>query len=561
MNARDWMNKGNTMLQASQWKEALQAFEKAIEAHPEKDIEAICWLGQGSALCSLSRWKEALHALEKAIETNPGDDIVAIITVPYLYCKGVVLNELSRREEAVKCFDKVIELDPQNAYALYVKYLTLIKIGRLKDAFQVYSEAVKIDPKVAVRHILQQATSLKERIYRKAILKFAEEAIEIYTQLFNSFPVSIKAPHQTQSDESTAIVRKCGYSYWATQEKCSRPLLKGYDKCFWHVTDTKKYDTEIMTEYFGRSVDLKEALEVEVSLGNSLEGAYLREAHIAGNWNNKGPMLQGAILRRADLSNATLSCGSLNGADLIAANMEGAYLSDVDIRNASCWYTNLHNVKFRNNDFAGVHGITKDNFRGLKKGIIPVYHILETYPDQCERMYRELAKYFVENGLFDDASWAAYRGKLMQHRLLLSGISIFKLSARMLTENLLHLSHAHKLSLLPILSKWFHNLAKILASYLLCLVWGYGERPLRVIFTGAFTIFLYALSYQWLDALSISGLKTAFYFSTVTFTTLGYGDVIPKPEFRMFAASEALAGIILTGLFLFTLARRASARG
>ncbi|MGA3282381.1 MAG: ion channel, partial [Smithella sp.] len=115
--------------------------------------------------------------------------------------------------------------------------------------------------------------------------------------------------------------------------------------------------------------------------------------------------------------------------------------------------------------------------------------------------------------------------------------------------------------LLPLLSRWFRNLTKILASYVLCLVWGYGERPLRVIFTSAFTIFLYALSYQWLDALSISGLKTAFYFSTVTFTTLGYGDVIPKPEFRMFAASEALAGIILTGLFLFTLARRASARG
>ena len=32
------------------------------------------------------------------------------------------------------------------------------------------------------------------------------------------------------------------------------------------------------------------------------------------------------------------------------------------------------------------------------------------------------------------------------------------------------------------------------------------------------------------------------YFSIVTFTTLGYGDFYPKPEMRLFTASEALVG-------------------
>ena len=148
----------------------------------------------------------------------------------------------------------------------------------------------------------------------------------------------------------------------------------------------------------------------------------------------------------------------------------------------------------------------------------------------------------------------------MSHRLLLSGLGIYKLLASMLIENDSQLQPVHK-RLLLLYARWLHNLVKLLTSYLSRGIWGYGEKPLRVIFTGAFTIFLYALIYQWLNALSEGGLKTAFYFSMVTFTTLGYGDIIPKPEFRMVAASEALAGIILTGLFLIYAGATSSARG
>ena len=42
----------------------------------------------------------------------------------------------------------------------------------------------------------------------------------------------------------------------------------------------------------------------------------------------------------------------------------------------------------------------------------------------------------------------------------------------------------------------------------------------------------------------------ALYFSTVTFTTLGYGDFQPRPETRLAAASQALMGYIYLGLGL-----------
>ena len=290
-----WFCKGYALCGLSRWEVAIQALEKAIEAQPENNIAALCWLCKGQALYGLSRWEGAIQAFEKAIEAQPENNVAALCW----FCKGQALYGLSRWEEAVKCFDKAIEIDHQNADALFFKCQTLGKIGRLEEAFRAYGEAIKIDPEVTSRWPLIQATSWKKRTRRRAILKVAAEAIEIYTQIFNSFYLPNKEPIQTQSQESTAGGPKCAYAYRATSDKCSRPLLKGYDKCFWHATDTKKYDSKVMGEYFGSNIGLKEALEAEVDAGNSLEGAYLRDANIGGNWSTKGPMLSGAILRGA----------------------------------------------------------------------------------------------------------------------------------------------------------------------------------------------------------------------------------------------------------------------
>jgi hypothetical protein len=39
----------------------------------------------------------------------------------------------------------------------------------------------------------------------------------------------------------------------------------------------------------------------------------------------------------------------------------------------------------------------------------------------------------------------------------------------------------------------------------------------------------------------------ALYFSTVTFSTLGYGDIVLAPEFRLFGALEGVSGFLLIG--------------
>lgn len=40
---------------------------------------------------------------------------------------------------------------------------------------------------------------------------------------------------------------------------------------------------------------------------------------------------------------------------------------------------------------------------------------------------------------------------------------------------------------------------------------------------------------------------TAAYFSIVTYATIGYGDVVPPPDWRLVAAIEGLTGVLLLG--------------
>lgn len=64
-------------------------------------------------------------------------------------------------------------------------------------------------------------------------------------------------------------------------------------------------------------------------------------------------------------------------------------------------------------------------------------------------------------------------------------------------------------------------------------------------FAMAMQILLWALLYLWLGALS--SLEKALYFSSVSFTTLGYGDVTLESHYRVLGSFEALVGILMAG--------------
>jgi hypothetical protein len=61
----------------------------------------------------------------------------------------------------------------------------------------------------------------------------------------------------------------------------------------------------------------------------------------------------------------------------------------------------------------------------------------------------------------------------------------------------------------------------------------------------ALEIWLWAAVYLWVGA--VPDLETALYFSTATFSTLGYGDIILDPEWRLFGSLEGINGFLLIG--------------
>jgi voltage-gated potassium channel len=55
---------------------------------------------------------------------------------------------------------------------------------------------------------------------------------------------------------------------------------------------------------------------------------------------------------------------------------------------------------------------------------------------------------------------------------------------------------------------------------------------------------LCALLYWWRIGWDFN---TALYFSTVTYATIGYGDVVPPPQWRLVAVTEGLTGVLMLG--------------
>jgi len=55
----------------------------------------------------------------------------------------------------------------------------------------------------------------------------------------------------------------------------------------------------------------------------------------------------------------------------------------------------------------------------------------------------------------------------------------------------------------------------------------------------------WATYYAWRDAMP--DFASAVYFSAVTYTTTGYGDLVLAPEWRLVGAVEALTGILMCG--------------
>lgn len=104
--------------------------------------------------------------------------------------------------------------------------------------------------------------------------------------------------------------------------------------------------------------------------------------------------------------------------------------------------------------------------------------------------------------------------------------------------------------------------AKRAELFVFWLLAGFGQRPLRVLGTAVAAILGFALLYWATGGVytqagaPVRGFTDALYFSGVTFSTVGYGDLVPSPALRLVAMFEAVLGAFTIGLFVVVLANR-----
>ncbi|MEW6442218.1 MAG: pentapeptide repeat-containing protein [bacterium] len=255
--------------------------------------------------------------------------------------------------------------------------------------------------------------------------------------------------------------------------------------------------------------------------GARLQKAYLNGALLRGAklMNSK---LQAATLIGADLSGADLSCANLEGADLENVNLTGARLSGASLRFARLQGTRFSQSALGGADFTGasLHGAS------LEGAVV----------DGSTRFW---------NCKFDKSTSFLGVG--------LSGASIEPGFRVALEANIRRLSWAswsarHAVAKFPVNMFWWLS--------------DFGTSTTRVLFTFFATAVIFAFVYAALPELTnnlgghLAGSRTggpaltalrALYFSIVTMTTLGFGDIHANPISK--AAHILLILQVLLGYF------------
>jgi serine/threonine protein kinase len=165
---KDWLEEGNAFFKLKQYKEAIKAYEEAVQLDPNN---AVAYRNKGVALNDLGRYEEAIKAYEEAIQLDPNNAV-------FYRNRCVALNWLGRYEEAIKAYEEAIQLDPNSAVFYRNKGVALSKLGRYEEAIKACEEAIQLDPNNAVVYRTKGVALNWLGRYEEAI-KACEQAIRL----------------------------------------------------------------------------------------------------------------------------------------------------------------------------------------------------------------------------------------------------------------------------------------------------------------------------------------------------------------------------------------------
>ena len=340
---------------------------------------------------------------------------------------------------------------------------------------------------------------------------------------------------------------RCGYTNEASTMPdlggvcCWRPVWRDTERCIWHADVRRK-----------PSAALEDAV---VTLGERLDGLVLTDVELSAT-----AFLAGRTLVDPSFVDCNLEAADFTGTDLRHARFEG-----VDAQRATFRRANLEHAEFDRTDLRGailadarLHYAVFANVRVDEATLFGEQLVYENElgassdaTDRIDRYeaarwtYRELQRLAKDNGLTRVSQRLYLRQKDLRRRVAWESGSYLRAVGE---------------------EGWRWTT-------------GYGSNPWQVVTTSVVLILLCAVLYPLTGGIqeaaagevitySVENPETApvqylllvffksLYFSTVTFATLGYGDIQPVGTVaRAIAGTEALLGQLLVALLVFVLTR------
>ncbi|MDZ8091571.1 MAG: tetratricopeptide repeat protein [Nostoc sp. DedQUE05] len=144
--ARQWLERGNQLWRLDRYKEAVQAFDAAIQQSP--DFVYLAYYSKGLALGWSRKEQEAIAALEQAVKLE--DQFVDAWQTLSLYYR-----ELKQLDKALVAIDTAIKIQSQNPNQtknpiLYNNKVTVLReLKRYREAEAAINEAIDLNPRAA----------------------------------------------------------------------------------------------------------------------------------------------------------------------------------------------------------------------------------------------------------------------------------------------------------------------------------------------------------------------------------------------------------------------------
>lgn len=330
----------------------------------------------------------------------------------------------------------------------------------------------------------------------------------------------------------------------------------------------------------------------------NIQGANLSRSNLTDALFNNETDLRGALLYAAEIKNAKrLQYAKISGKnpgemcieELLADNIHNLFNSkETDFEKAMNKVIKLHlnklGFKESENDseqFKICENIYIPNEKSLE-GIFKERPILPHKENEIRLKLYEMAKdvyinlknYFKNAGLYDESGnffigEFRVRGKISEISAKQSFYELFERIKNFFRTFILrkreeNKTYTPKTKTLKLIGSMILNYSSFLTNKIQYITSSYGESMPKIIFTALSVIGICALFYWWIGGIVYSacsnptrGFWTNLYFSIVTFTTLGYGDLHPASTgARIVAVSEAFLGAFLLAYFVVIVSRK-----